>query len=62
MGFYSPAVPVQDAQLHGLRPHQRFRLVGVALSNFRDPGDRPAQTALFTQPHSVVRQVIALIS
>jgi error-prone DNA polymerase len=48
MGFYSPAVPVQDAQLHGLRPHQRFRLVGVALSNFCDPGDRPAQTALFT--------------
>ena len=30
-----------------LRPDQRFRLVGVGLSNFRDPGDAPAQAALF---------------
>src|SRR6267154_4785959 len=35
--FYSPAVPVHDAQLHGLRPHQRFRRVGVGVSNFCDP-------------------------
>ncbi len=34
----------------GLRPHQRFRLVGVGLSNFCDPEDGPAQTALFTSP------------
>jgi DNA polymerase-4 len=32
----------------GLRPHQRFRLVGVGLSNFCDPEDGPAQSALFT--------------
>jgi len=32
----------------GLRPHQRFRLVGVGLSNFCDPEDGPAQTPLFT--------------
>jgi DNA polymerase IV len=32
----------------GLRPHQRFRLVGVGLSNFCDHEDRPAQSALFT--------------
>jgi DNA polymerase-4 len=31
----------------GLRPHQR-RLVGVGLSNFCDPEDGPAQSALFT--------------
>jgi DNA polymerase IV len=32
-------------------PHQRFRLVGVGLSNFRDPGDAPgvpAQPELFS--------------
>jgi len=32
----------------GLSPHQRFRLVGVGLSNFRDPDDASAQPALFT--------------
>jgi DNA polymerase-4 len=32
----------------GLSPHQRFRLVGVGLSNFCDPEDGPAQSALFT--------------
>jgi DNA polymerase IV len=31
----------------GLTPDQRFRLVGVALSNFRDPVDASAQPALF---------------
>jgi DNA polymerase-4 len=31
----------------GLRPHQRFRLVGVGLSNFSDPEDASAQSALF---------------
>jgi len=31
----------------GLRPHQRFRLVGVGLSNFCDPEDASAQSALF---------------
>jgi DNA polymerase IV len=31
-----------------LSPHQRFRLVGVGLSNFCDPADAPAQSALFT--------------
>ena len=31
----------------GLSPHQRFRLVGVGLSNFCDPEDAPAQSALF---------------
>jgi len=32
----------------GLGPHQRFRLVGVGLSNFCDPEDASAQPALFT--------------
>ncbi len=32
----------------GLRPQQRFRLVGVGLSNFHDPGDASAQPALFS--------------
>ena len=32
----------------GLNPAQRFRLVGVGLSNFRDPDDASAQPALFT--------------
>lgn len=31
----------------GLNPEQRFRLVGVGLSNFRDSEDVPAQPALF---------------
>lgn len=31
----------------GLNPSQRFRLVGVGLSNFRDPEDASAQPALF---------------
>ena len=31
-----------------LNPAQRFRLVGVGLSNFRDPEDASAQPALFT--------------
>jgi DNA polymerase IV len=31
----------------GLSPRQRFRLVGVGLSNFRDPGGGSAQAALF---------------
>lgn len=31
----------------GLNPSQRFRLVGVGLSNFRDPEDPSAQPALF---------------
>jgi DNA polymerase-4 len=31
----------------GLSPHQRFRLVGVGLSNFCDPDDASAQSALF---------------
>jgi DNA polymerase-4 len=31
----------------GLSPHQRFRLVGVGLSNFSDPEDPSAQSALF---------------
>ena len=30
-----------------LSPHQRFRLVGVGLSNFRDPAEVSAQPALF---------------
>lgn len=30
-----------------LGPQQRFRLVGVGLSNFRDPDDLPSQSALF---------------
>jgi len=32
----------------GLHPEQRFRLVGVGLSNFHDPQDAGAQPALFT--------------
>jgi DNA polymerase-4 len=32
----------------GLNKHQRFRLVGVGLSNFCDPEDASAQPALFT--------------
>jgi len=32
----------------GLSPQQRFRLVGVGLSNFCDPEDASAQSALFT--------------
>jgi DNA polymerase-4 len=32
----------------GLSPQQRFRLVGVGLSNFYDPEDASAQSALFT--------------
>jgi DNA polymerase IV len=32
----------------GLKSGQRFRLVGVGLSNFHDPEDAPAQPALFT--------------
>src|SRR6266571_824038 len=31
----------------GLTPEKRFRLVGVGLSNFRDPDDASAQPALF---------------
>src|SRR5260221_5009650 len=31
----------------GLSPHQRFRLVGFGLSNFCDPEDATAQSALF---------------
>lgn len=31
----------------GLNPQQRFRLVGVGLSNFRDPKDASAQPGLF---------------
>jgi NAD(P)-dependent dehydrogenase (short-subunit alcohol dehydrogenase family) len=31
----------------GLRPQQRSRLVGVGLSNFCDPEDASAQSALF---------------
>jgi DNA polymerase IV len=31
----------------GLNPQQRFRLVGVGLSNFNDPADASAQPALF---------------
>jgi len=31
-----------------LNPQQRFRLVGVGLSNFHDPEDASAQSALFT--------------
>ena len=30
-----------------LSPKQRFRLVGVGLSNFRDPEEAAAQPALF---------------
>jgi hypothetical protein len=30
-----------------LDPQQRFRLVGVGLSNFRESGELPAQAALF---------------
>src|SRR5262249_14779417 len=33
----------------GLHPGQRFRLVGVGLSNFHHPEDASAQTDLFTQ-------------
>src|SRR5437763_1888452 len=36
----------------GLGSQQRFRLVGVGLSNFHDRGDASAQPALFTQPES----------
>jgi DNA polymerase-4 len=32
----------------GLRPQQRFRLVGVGLSNFHDPANASAQPALFS--------------
>jgi DNA polymerase IV len=31
----------------GLSPKQRFRLIGVGLSNFREPEDAPAQPDLF---------------
>lgn len=34
----------------GLNPHQRFRLVGVGLSNFGDAGDALHQPLLFPQP------------
>jgi len=30
-----------------VNPKQRFRLVGVGLSNFRDPDDKSVQAALF---------------
>ena len=33
----------------GLNPRQRFRLVGVGLSNFHDPEDASAQPDLFTE-------------
>jgi DNA polymerase-4 len=32
----------------GLSPQQRFRLVGVGLSNFHDPADASAQPVLFS--------------
>jgi len=32
-----------------LGPAQRFRLIGVGLHNFRDPGDAPAQPILFDE-------------
>src|SRR5207237_9482778 len=41
----------------GLGPQQRFRLVGVGLSNFCDPEYPPAQSALFTS-----RQQLALLT
>ncbi len=34
-----------------LDPQQRFRLVGVGLSNFREAEETPAQAALFENPH-----------
>jgi hypothetical protein len=34
----------------GLCPHQRFRLVGVGLSNFREPEDAAAPPTPFTVP------------
>jgi len=36
----------------GLDPGQRFRLVGVGLSNFRDPDDATSQSALFDSQQS----------
>jgi DNA polymerase-4 len=53
--FSAPPTSCEEltAILLGLRervdlgPKQRFRLVGVGLSNFRDPGDVPAQPELF---------------
>src|SRR5260370_38873813 len=36
----------------GLSPQQRFRLVGVGLSNFHDPDDPSAPPALFAQPQT----------
>ena len=54
----SPSPPASCAELTcialslrdrvGLDPGQRFRLVGVGLSNFRDAEDGSAQPALFT--------------
>src|SRR5260370_7552193 len=46
----------------GLRPHQRFRLVGVGLSNFCDPEHGPPQSPLFTYPPILMPQIIALLS
>ena len=43
--FTSIALSLRDRLR--LNAEQRFRLVGVGLSNFRDPGDAPAQPALF---------------
>jgi len=39
------ALSLRERVGHG--PHQRFRLVGVGLSNFSDPEDASAQSALF---------------
>ncbi len=43
----------------GLRPHQRFRLVGVGLSNFCDPKDGPARLFL---PNHTALSVRSLLS
>jgi DNA polymerase-4 len=43
--FTSIALSLRDRV--GLTAEQRFRLVGVGLSNFRDPDDASAQPALF---------------
>jgi len=44
--FTSIALSLRDRV--GLNPQQRFRLVGVGLSNFHDPEDAFAQSTLFT--------------
>lgn len=41
------AIALELRERIDLGPHQRYRLVGIGLSNFREPEVPPAQPVLF---------------